>query len=140
MSVSLREASARECRRRARGVRAPGKYKSAGEQLVRESMSGAEREQLDAVLDAFYGEVVAGVAKGRKLEPDRVRELIDGAPYRAEDAVALGLVNGTAYEDEIRGPHCKERDAPCGVEAARYLAAIRATPLSPLCARAHASV
>ena len=116
-------------------VYARGKYKSAGEQLVRDSMSGAQREQLDAVLDAFYREVVAAVAKGRKLEPDRVRELMDGAPYRAEDAVALGLVDGTAYEDEIPALIAKSGTPPRGVEAARYLAAIRATHFCPVRAR-----
>ena len=103
-------------------VYARGKYKSAG-------------EQLDAVLDAFYREVVAAVAKGRKLEPDRVRELMDGAPYRAEDAVALGLVDGTAYEDEIPALIAKSGTPPRGVEAARYLAAIRATHFCPVRAR-----
>ncbi len=117
-------------------VYAKGKFKSAGEQLVRESMGEAQKEQLDAILDAFYGELVAGIAKGRKLEPAQVRALIDGAPYRAEEAVAAGLVDGAAYEDEVATVLGTEGKRARIVEASRYLRVIRAARFRPLRVRA----
>jgi protease-4 len=102
-------------------VYARGKFKSAGEQLVRDSMSEPQREQLGAVLDAFFDEAVRGIADGRKLDPAKVRALIDGAPYRAEEAVAAGLIDAAAYEDDVaalaQGAH---------VSSARYLRVMRA--------------
>jgi protease-4 len=84
-------------------VFARGRFKSAGEQLVRDSMSDPQREQLGAVLDVFYAAVVDALAKGRKLDPAQARALIDGAPYLASEAVSAGLVDGAAYEDELPG-------------------------------------
>jgi len=80
---------------------ARGTYKSAGETLVRDSMSDAQREQMEALLATFYDELIDAVAEGRHLDVETARARIDAAPYRAADAVAAGLVDGEAYEDEI---------------------------------------
>jgi protease-4 len=113
-------------------VFARGRFKSAGEQLVRETMSEAQREQLGAVLDAFYSAVVTAVAKGRRMEVERVRSLIDGAPYLASEAVEAGLVDGVAYEDEL--PRLLgSANAPVRfVEAGRYAARMRAPRFRPV--------
>src|SRR5207302_877563 len=47
-------------------VLARGTYKSAGEQLVRESMSDAQREQLEAIHDVFYAQLLLAIGEGRK--------------------------------------------------------------------------
>ena len=78
-----------------------GEYKSAGEQLVRESMSDQQREQLEAIHDVFYAKVLLALGQGRKLDRAQAQAAIDGAPYRAKDAAAAGLVDGAAYEDDI---------------------------------------
>ena len=80
---------------------AVGTYKSAGETLERDSMSAPQREQLDALLDTFYGELVSAVASGRNVDEARAKALIDGAPYSSEHAVSNGLVDAVAYEDEL---------------------------------------
>jgi protease-4 len=126
-------------------VLAVGRYKSAGEQLVRDEMSEAQREQLGALLDVFYTQVVAAFAEGRNITRERAQLLIDGAPYRAADAVAAGLIDGAAYEDEIpallaqkpaagaapsaSGPTASSEAPPRAriVEAARYGQLVRAT-------------
>ena len=46
-------------------VRRIGKYKSAGDQLLRADMSEAQREQLSSLLDDIYGGFVQGVASSR---------------------------------------------------------------------------
>ena len=78
-----------------------GAFKSAGETLVRDSMSEPQKEQLGAILDQFYEEVVSALADGRKVDPERARAWVDGAPYRGSAATEAGLVDGVAYEDEL---------------------------------------
>jgi protease-4 len=82
-------------------VHARGRYKTAGERIERTSMSAAEREQVDAVLDRAHGELVRAIADGRKVDEDRARALVDGAPYTGAEAVSAGLVDDIAYEDEL---------------------------------------
>jgi protease-4 len=82
-------------------VHSRGRYKTAGERIERTAMSDAEREQLEAVLDRVHGEVVGAIASGRKVEEDRARALVDGAPYTGDEAVTAGLADECAYEDEI---------------------------------------
>jgi protease-4 len=113
-------------------VFARGRFKSAGEQLVRDSMSDPQREQLGGILDAYYDEVVAGLVKGRKVDAERARALIDGAPYLASDAVAAGLVSGVAYEDELPALLAKDSVRPRFVDSGDYGRALRGTRLVPL--------
>jgi protease-4 len=78
-----------------------GRYKSAGERFTREGASPEDREQLEALADDLYGELVEGIAKGRGLAPEVVRDLIDRGPYPARAAVEVGLADGCLYPDEV---------------------------------------
>ncbi|MFQ5415792.1 MAG: S49 family peptidase, partial [Myxococcota bacterium] len=78
-----------------------GRYKSAGERFTRERMSAESREQLEALADDLYAELVEGLAARRGLGADDVRDLIDRGPYHAKAAVAAGLVDGCLYPDEL---------------------------------------
>ena len=78
-----------------------GAFKSAGETLVRDSMSEPQREQLGAILDQFYEELVSALAQGRKVDEGRARGWVDEAPYRGSAAKEAGLVDDVAYEDEL---------------------------------------
>jgi protease IV len=77
-----------------------GKYKDAGDMLTQTSMSPETREQLNAILDQYYGNLIATIAEGRKKQPDAVRTLIDDGPFLARDAVSDGLVDSLGYEDQ----------------------------------------
>jgi protease-4 len=78
-----------------------GRYKSAGERFTRDTLSPEDREQLEALADDLYGELVEGIATGRGLAPDVVRDLIDRGPYHARAAVEAGLADRCLYPDEI---------------------------------------
>ena len=106
-------------------VYAEGAYKSAGEQLVREGMSDANREQITAILDGMHGTLVDAIASGRNVERDRAVALVDDAPYHGERAVAAQLVDATAYEDELPARIGGEKPASIGI-AAPYIASRRA--------------
>ena len=80
-----------------------GKYKDAGDIFTQTSMSPETREVLNAVLDQYYGNLIATVAEGRKKQPDAVRALMDDGPFLARDAMADGLVDSLGYEDQAVG-------------------------------------
>lgn len=77
-----------------------GKYKDAGDVLTQTSMSPETREVLNAVLDQYYGNLIATVAEGRKKQPDAVRALIDDGPFLARDALSASLIDSLGYEDQ----------------------------------------
>lgn len=82
-------------------VFACGDFKSAGETLVRDSMSEAQRFQLEQLLTTFHDVVVKAIAEGRNVSLERASAMIDGAPYAPDAAVLAGLADGVSYEDEV---------------------------------------
>ncbi|WP_437577921.1 signal peptide peptidase SppA [Sorangium sp. So ce887] len=82
-------------------VFAKGMYKNAGEVLVRDTMSTEQREQVGALLDARLGDLIAALAQGRRVDRETAARWIDEAPYGAEQAVARGIIDAVAYEDEL---------------------------------------
>lgn len=82
-------------------------------------MTAEERALIQIMVDDMYNQFVAVVAEGRKMDPERVRQLADGRIYTGNQAKELGLVDelgnmydaidGTAAMAGIRGkPEIKE--------------------------------
>ncbi len=59
-------------------------------------------EEMEEIMDGMWGEYVRIIAEGRKLEPEKVKEIIDLCLFDAEDAKNRGLVDEIAYYDEYR--------------------------------------
>lgn len=78
-----------------------GRYKSAVEVFTEESLTIANREQLEAMVDGIYDDFVQAVSIGRKLEPEVVESLVSRAIFRADEAKRVGLVDTLCYEDEL---------------------------------------
>lgn len=78
-----------------------GEYKTAPEAFTRESSSDENRERTNRILDDLYAQFVAGIADGRGMTPDKVRNLIDRGPFTSKDALDLGLIDGLSYRDRI---------------------------------------
>ncbi|MGH9943910.1 MAG: signal peptide peptidase SppA [Pyrinomonadaceae bacterium] len=78
-----------------------GKYKTAPEQYTRKSMSDANREVINELLNDFYGRFVNTIATARKKSPEDVMALIDNAPLKATEAKDAGLIDGAAYRDQV---------------------------------------
>ena len=76
-------------------------WKTALDTFERSEMSAAHREQMERLLDGWYGEMVAAISKGRGKDEEQVRAAIDSAPLTANEAVELGLVDDTVYEDQL---------------------------------------
>ena len=82
-------------------VHRAGQYKSAAEPFTRESLSPANREMLESLLDDLYGQIVDDIASARQKRKDAVRACIDQGLFLPREAVAAGLVDQVGYEDEI---------------------------------------
>lgn len=86
-------------------------YKNAGDQFARESMSDAQREQYQALLDSFGRTYETDVGDGRDVSQETVRAWIDEGVTSAARAQHLGMIDQVAYEDEVlAGQHRPYRD------------------------------
>jgi protease-4 len=78
-----------------------GEFKSAAEPYSRSEMSPAFREEMEAIIDDYYRQIVEMVAESRKLTQDQVKTIIDTGLFSAADAKKAGLIDHVAYEDHI---------------------------------------
>jgi protease-4 len=76
-------------------------FKTAMNLLTETKMTPAHREEVEALLTSVAGQIVHGIAQGRKLSEADVRDLIDRGPLLAEEAVAAKLVDRLGYRDEV---------------------------------------
>lgn len=79
-----------------------GKYKDAADSLTRTGPTPETREVINAILDQVFGHLVNSIAAARKLEPARVRAMIDEGPFLDKAAVSNKLIDGLLYEDQVR--------------------------------------
>ncbi len=79
-----------------------GKYKSAIEPFIRDSMSETQREAINAILDDLYVQQVEMIANGRgEIDVALAAALIDQGPFTAEEAHQAKLVDAIQYYDEL---------------------------------------
>ncbi|MEV0378426.1 signal peptide peptidase SppA [Nonomuraea sp. NPDC050643] len=76
-------------------------YKTAVNTFTQDHMTEPHRESMARIVESVTETMVAGIADGRRLDPDKVRELIDRGPFTAAEAQESGLVDGLAYRDEV---------------------------------------
>jgi protease IV len=76
-------------------------YKASGNMFSRSDVTPEQQEQMEWLLDESYDMLTAAMASGRGQEQAEIKALIDRAPLTAEEAVAAGLVDLVAYEDEL---------------------------------------
>ena len=77
-----------------------GKYKSAVEPFLENKRSDANREQISALLNSVWTNIVADIAKSRKVSVARLNEVANGLLARTpEMAKNEKLVDKIAYED-----------------------------------------
>ncbi|MBI3243958.1 MAG: signal peptide peptidase SppA [Chloroflexi bacterium] len=76
-------------------------YKTAWDTYARSDISPEHRDMLTWLMDGRYEAVVEAIASARKLDPARVRELIDSGPLNAQAAREAGLVDAVLYEDGL---------------------------------------
>jgi protease-4 len=78
-----------------------GKYKSAIETFTEDSLTPANREQLEAYLDAPYGEFLDATAAGRHVSRESMEALVNIGFFNTEEAKQNGLVDTACYHDQL---------------------------------------
>jgi protease-4 len=83
-------------------------FKTAMNSLTETKMTPPHREEVDALLASIAGQIIHGIAEGRKLPEAEVREAIDRGPLLADEASQAKLVDRLGYRDEVIG-HARSR-------------------------------
>lgn len=79
-----------------------GKYKSAVEPFMLDKMSPENREQMMALINGVWAEVLEGVSQSRNIRKDELNRIADNILIRSpKDAVELKFVDGLKYHDEV---------------------------------------
>ncbi|MEO0223173.1 MAG: signal peptide peptidase SppA [candidate division WOR-3 bacterium] len=80
-----------------------GKYKSAVEPLIQDTLSEANREQIKRLLETTWDVWLDRVSKGRGIPRDSLENIIKNYGYLSgEEAVKFGLIDGLVYYDQIK--------------------------------------
>jgi protease IV len=87
------------------GVRADvihiGDFKSYGETFYRTGPSDQAKQQEEQLIDSVFSQVVEDVAAGRKLDPARVRAIIDDGGLNPAKAVEAGLADHLLHRTDF---------------------------------------
>ncbi|KAK7354355.1 hypothetical protein VNO80_19815 [Phaseolus coccineus] len=78
-----------------------GKYKSAGDQLARRTMSEENCEMLTALLDNIYTNWLDKVSSSNGKSREDIEKLINEGVYRVDKLKEEGLISNIIYDDEI---------------------------------------
>ena len=96
-------------------VTAEGRFKTAADPLVRATMSAPEREQLSAIVQVLYDTLARAFLRARPEQPQastapseavgraEAERVFEAGLFGAQRAQELGLVDETAFDDELPG-------------------------------------
>ncbi len=82
-------------------VGARHEYKTAANTFTQSGFTDPHREATGRIVESLSEQITEGIAEGRGLTAERVRELIEQGPFLASEALESGLVDRLAYRDEI---------------------------------------
>lgn len=78
-------------------------YKTASHRFLYPQMTESQREMMEALLDGYFGEVVAAIARSRSLTDATVRAVVDQGLLSGTAARDRRLVDALAFEDDLPG-------------------------------------
>jgi len=76
-------------------------YKSALERFMRSDMSEEVQSMMTWLLDSQFQEVKAAIMKGRNMDEEKTRALIEGTPYQDQQAVEQEAVDGIVNAEDL---------------------------------------
>ena len=79
-----------------------GEFKGAEEPYTRTEPSPELEGEMEALVDALYGQIVGGISESRGLKANEVKKAIDRAMTPAADALEAGWVDHLADPDGLR--------------------------------------
>merc|ERR1712176_1104407 len=78
-----------------------GKYKSAGDQLLRKDMSDAQRTVSERLVESIYDNFVSCISEDKGKTPEEVEELLNSGPHKIKDLAEGGWLTSAKYLNEI---------------------------------------
>jgi protease IV len=97
-----------------------GDYKGYAEPYTREKFSEPVRENMTALVDGLYDEMVTTIVKDRPLSVSQVKDIIDTGLLTATKAKEAGLIDRIAYGDVLREQLAKSYDTDSVVYVKNY--------------------
>ena len=79
-----------------------GAYKGAAEPFTRDSLSDEVRENMTALVDDVYDQMITTIATRRQLRVEEVKAAVDQGLLTARQARKAGLVDRVVYPDQMR--------------------------------------
>ena len=78
-----------------------GKYKSAPESYTRSSISPEAKRAVDDWMDDVYSQILLGIAKGRKVDPEVVEGWINRGVVTSTEALSLNMVDSLTRPEDV---------------------------------------
>ncbi|CAH1428250.1 unnamed protein product [Lactuca virosa] len=78
-----------------------GKYKSAGDQLIRKNISEENREVLTTLVDNIYGNWVDKISQAKGKKKEDIESFINEGVYQIEKLKEDGWITDIKYDDEV---------------------------------------
>ncbi|WP_030164671.1 signal peptide peptidase SppA [Spirillospora albida] len=78
-------------------------YKTMANTFMEKAYTPEHEESSRRLVASIAEQVVRGIAEGRDLPEDKVRDLVDRGPLLAGEALDEGLVDHLSYRDEVYG-------------------------------------
>ncbi len=98
-----------------------GDYKTAVNAYTEKTYTPAHKEMDEWLNRDLFEQIVGVVAEARKKTAADVRALVDDGPFLAADALATGLVDEVAYEDQAMDKLRQSHETPMGtLDASDY--------------------
>lgn len=117
------------------GIRIEGgkryEYKSAPDTFTQADMMAPARENLQQLIDGLYGQFIEDVSHDRRIEPTKLRQLIDSAPFDSDRARAEGLVDKVGYRADAMDDVWQQAGSTHELVSLSDYAGGRARPESP---------
>lgn len=107
-----------------------GKYKSAVEPFLSDTMSEENRSQLESLLESIWGQMRSEIAADRGMPEADLDDIANGLLARSpEKARSFGLIDGIVYQDEYDSKLLaaleSEKESPSKVSLQDYIKASR---------------
>jgi len=79
-----------------------GKYKSAPDAYMRQSMSKTQKEVVNNIVDYRFNEIVSTISEKRELNPEKTKSIINEiSGLTPDEALELNLVDGLKYFEDV---------------------------------------
>jgi protease-4 len=76
-------------------------FKSAPDIFIRKSMSDEVRQMSNWLADSLFGELVQGIAEGRRMREADAKALVDQSPFIDLKAIQANAIDGLLSEEEL---------------------------------------